>query len=194
MEVFNASILVSVISLIYPAAIILFIFIWMTLLVYGIFNGRNLIISVIALLLPYIYLYLYFFWTDQADAALAAYLDYFRNIFSFILNKEVLQLFIWSIFSIFMLLPAFMRISGTLSSFNINFRKKMAATSWLMAFSLPMIIFQGSVNFNNLIFLPAAIMIAHYYQLFKKSAMNEIALLIFMVLVLLNNYLFFFNA
>jgi hypothetical protein len=194
MEVFNASILVSIISLIYPAAIVLFLFIWMTLLVYGIFNGRNLIISLLAVLLPYIYLFLYFFWTDQVDAALISYHDYFRQIFNFILNKEILQLFIWGIFVIFMLFPAFTRISGTLSSFNINFRKKMSATTWLMAFSLPIIIFHGSVDYNTLIFLPASAMIAHYYHLFKKSALNEITLLIFLLLVLANNYLHFFNA
>lgn len=194
MEVFNASILIAVISMIYPPAVILFIFIWMTLLVYGIFNGRNLIISVIAFILPFLYLFLYFFWTDQVENALTTYADYFRHLFNFILNKEVLQLVIWSIFIIFMLLPAFMRISSTLGSFNINFRKKMSATNWLMIFSLPLIIIHGNVDYNTLIFLPASIMIAHYYQLFKKSLLNEIGLLIFLLLVILNNYLHFFNA
>jgi hypothetical protein len=194
MEVFNAGILTSVISMIYPVAIVLFLFIWLTLLVYGIFNGRNLIISFIAVLLPYVYLFLYFFWTDQVGAALDAYADYFGKIFAFEMNKEVLQLFIWSIFAVLMLLPAFMRISGTLSTYNIKFRKKMSATTWLMAFSIPIIIFHGNVNYNNLIFLPASIIIAHYYHLFKKSAINEIGLLIFLILILINNYLHFFNA
>ena len=194
MEVFNASILVSVISMIYPIALILLVFIWLTFLVYGIFNGRNLIISLISALLPFLYLFLYYFWTDQIGIALSTYFDYFGNIFNFIMNREILQMLIWGIFAILMLLPAFLRISGTLGSFNINFRKKMAATNWLMAFSLPLIIFQGSVNFNTLIFLPASIMIAHYYQLFKKSALNEIGLLIFLIMVIINNYLHFFNA
>jgi len=194
MEVFNASMLVSVISMIRPVTIILFVYVIMSLLVYGIFNGRNLIIAFIAVILPYVYLFLFFFWTDQVPAALEAYGSYFGNILSFELNKSVIQLMIWTIFALLMLFPAFTRISGTLSSFNINFRKKMAATSWLMVFSMPLIIFQGSVNYNTLIFLPAAIMIAHYYQLFKKSFMNEITLLIFFLLILINNYLHFFNA
>jgi hypothetical protein len=170
MEVFNASILVSIISLIYPVAIFLFLFIWMTMLVYGIFNGRNLIISVISVILPYVYLFLYFFWTDKIPEALSAYGAYFGKIFDFTMNKGIMQLTIWSIFVIFMLIPAF------------------------MSFSLPLIIFHGDVNFNNLIFLPAAIMIAHYYLLFKKSIMNEIGLLVFLLLALLNNYIQFFHA
>ncbi len=194
MEVFNASILVSIISMFYPVAIILYIFIWLSLLVYGTFNGRNLIISFIAVSLPYVYLFLYFFWTDQLNGALDSYSNYFGKIFAFRMNKDTWQLAVWSIFAIFMLLPAFMRITGTLSSFGINFRKKMAATGWLMTFTLPMILFQGQVDYNTLIFLPASIMIAHYYHLFKKSVLNEIALLIFLILVLANNYLHILNA
>jgi hypothetical protein len=194
MEVFNASILVSVIAMIYPEAIILFLFVWITLLVYGIFNGRNLVISIIAVILPLVYLFLYYFWTDQIPVALDAYKVYFVKVFDFQMNKEILQLFIWGIFVIFMLLPAFMRISGSLSSTNINFRKKMSATTWMMVFCLPLIIFHGDVNLNSLIFLPASVMIAHYYQLFKKSWVNEIGLLVFIILLILNNYLHILHA
>jgi hypothetical protein len=194
MEVFNASILVSIISMFYPLAIILYIFIWLSLLVYGTFNGRNLIISFIAVSLPYVYLFLYFFWTDQLNDALVSYSNYYGKILAFRMNKDPWQLAVWSIFAIFMLLPAFIRITGTLSSFGINFRKKMAATAWLMTFTVPMIIFQGQVDYNTLIFLPASIMIAHYYHLFKKSVLNEIALLLFLILVLANNYLHIFHA
>jgi hypothetical protein len=194
MAVFNASILISVISMIYPAAIILFVCIWMILLVFGTFTGRNLIISVIALVLPYIYLFLYFFWTDQLTEALDAYRVYFLEIFHFRITFEIWQAFIWGIFIVFMLAPAFMRITSTLSSFSINFRKKMSATGWLLAFTFPMIIFHGQADYNSLIFLPASIMIAHYYHLFKKSVWNEIVFLLFLLLILAHNYLQLFNA
>jgi hypothetical protein len=194
MEVFNASILVSVISMIYPPAIILFLFVWITLLVYGIFNGRNLLISLIAVILPFVYLFLYFFWTDQVPGALNAYQDYFGKVFDFQTNKEILQLFIWGIFVLLMLIPAFMKISGSMSTSNINFRKKMSATTWLMVFCLPLIIFQGDVNLNSLIFLPASVMVAHYYQLYKKSWVNETGLLVFLLLLILNNYLHILHA
>jgi hypothetical protein len=194
MEVFNASILISVISLIYPQAIIVFLFIWIALLVYGTVNGRNIIISLIAVSLPYLYLFLYYFWTDQLNAAFSAYLDFFSGIFEIQLNKNILQIAVWTLFAIFMLLPAFMRITGTLSSFSINFRKKMAATGWLLAFTLLLILFEGKPDYNTLVFIPSCIMIAHYYHLFKKSVLNEIALLVFLFLVLANNYFLLFNA
>lgn len=194
MEVFNASILVSVISMIYPLAVILFPFVWLSLLIYGTVNSRNIIISLIAFLLPYIYLFFYFFWKDELGLALNEYVHYFGRILSVELNKSILQLAVWGVFVIFMLIPAYMRITGTLGSFNINFRKKMAATAWMVIFSIPMIIYSGKADLNTFIFLPAAIMIAHYYHLFKKSVMNEIAVLLFLLLLLLNNYLPIFNA
>jgi hypothetical protein len=194
MEAFNASILISVISMIYPLAIFLFLFIWLALLLYGTVNGRNIIISLIAVSLPYLYLLFYYFWTDQLEPAFTAYRNLFAGIFQIELNKSLLQIVIWILFALFMLLPAYMRITGTLSSFGINFRKKMAATAWLVAFTLPMIIFSGKADYHTLVFLPASIMIAHYYQLFKKSILNEIALLLFLVLILVNNYLQLFHA
>jgi hypothetical protein len=194
MEVFNASMLVAVISMIYPAALILFIFIWLALLVYGTFNGRNLIISFIALVLPYLYLFLYYFWTDQSGEALSAYLLYLKNIMNFVTNRNVVQLILWGLFVVLMLFPAFTRLTGNLGSFGINFRKKMGATAWLLAFCIPMIIMDGRVDYHTLVFLPAGIMIAHYYHQFKKSVMNEIILLVFLFLALLNNYLPLLNA
>jgi hypothetical protein len=194
MEVFNASILISIISMIYPLSIILFLFIWLVLLIYGTVNGRNIFISLIAVFLPYLYLLFYYFWIDQLSSAFAAYRDLFSGFLEIEVNKSILQMAIWILFMVFMLLPAFMRITGTLSSFGINFRKKMSATAWLVAFLLPMIFFSGKPDFNTLIFVPSAIMIAHYYQLFKKSVLNEIALLLFLVLILANNYLQLFHA
>jgi hypothetical protein len=194
MEVFNASIMVSVISMIYPVAIVLSLFIWLTLMIYGVFNGRNIVISLIALALPYIYLFLYLFWTEQLNAAITSYLDYFGNAFDFEMNRNSLQIAIWSIFAILMLLPAFLRISGTLSSFSINFRKKMAATTWLMVFAMPLILFSWKVDYQTLIFLPASIMIAHYYHLYKRSWLNETALMLLLLMIFVNNYLGLLHA
>jgi putative effector of murein hydrolase LrgA (UPF0299 family) len=70
----------------------------------------------------------------------------------------------------------------------------MSATGWLLAFSFPMIIFQGQVDYHTFIFLPASIMVAHYYHLFKKSSWNEIVLLLFLLLILTHNYLQLFHA
>ena len=194
MEVFNASILVSIISLIYTPAIFLSGYILLILLIYGTFNGRNLLVALIAFAIPYIYLCFYYFWTDQLTIALGSYQEYFRNIFTFQVNKGVLQIVIWVIFAVFMIMPAFMRITSTLSSFNINFRKKMAATAWFAVFAVPFILLDGRIDYHTLIYLPATVMIAHFYNLFKKSIINELTLLLFLLLVLLNNYLHLFHA
>ena len=194
MEVFNAGMLVSVISMIYPAALLLFFFIWLALLVFGTFNGRNLIISIIALVIPYLYLFLYYLWTDQAGEALSEYLSFLRNIINFDMVRNPVQIAVWIVFAVFMLIPAFYRVTGSLGSFGINFRKKMAATAWLVAFCIPMTVMQGNVGYQTLIFLPAAIMIAHFYHQFKKSIINEIIVLVFLFLILLNNYLPLLNA
>lgn len=187
--VFNASLILAVISMIYTGALFLFFMIWIFLLVFGTFNGRNLLISLIGMALPYLYLAVYYFWTDRLAEALEAYQWYFRGLLNYDPGQDVFQYFIWGIFFLFMLIPAFYRITGTLSSYNINFRKKMAATAWLLAFSLPLVLLNGPVDYHTLIYLPASIMIAHFYHLYKKAVIHEIITASYLILIFLHLYI-----
>jgi hypothetical protein len=188
-SVFNAGLILSVISMIAPTTVFLFLFIWIALLVFGTFNGRNLIISVMGFLLPYIYLAVYYFWIDQLPAALIAYQLFFMNLFDFGLTNDPLQFVIWGLFIGLMLLPAIYRTNNTLGSFNINFRKKMSATGWLLAFTFPMVLMSGETHYQTLIYLPSVILIGHFYNQFKKPVWHEVILLTYLGLILLNNYL-----
>lgn len=187
--VFNAGLILSVISMIAPTTVILFLFIWIALLVFGTFNGRNLTISVMGFLLPYIYLAVYYLWTDRLPEAMTAYQSFFLNLFDFNLETGLLQFVIWGIFVILMLLPAIYHTRRTLGSFNINFRKKMSATGWFLAFTFPMVLMSGESHYQTLIYLPSVILTGHFYNQFKKPVWHEIILLAYLGLILLNNYL-----
>lgn len=188
-SVFNACIILAVISMIAPTSLFLFLLIWMALLVFGTFNGRNLIISVMGFLLPYVYLAVYYFWIDRLPEALMAYRLFFLDLFDFSYKIDVLQFIIWGVFIVMMLIPAAYRTSNTLSSYNISFRKKMALTGWLLAFTFPMIFLKGDIDDHTLIYLPSVILIAHFYHSFKKPVWQEIVLLTYLLLILMNNYL-----
>ena len=189
MAVFNASILISVISMVSPEMILLFFLIWIMLLIFGTFNGRNLVISLIGLLVPYLYLGVYYFYTDQLPDALQAYRQYILSQAGPHFRVDYWQLAAWAIFIFLMLAPAFLRITSTLGVTNINFRKKMAATAWFLVFSIPLIFSSGPLESHNLLFLPASVMIAHYFSLFKKPVWQEIVLAVFLVVIILHQYL-----
>lgn len=189
LAVFNASIILSVISMIFQPAILMFFLLWLILLVFGAFSGRNIIITFIGFFLPYLYLAFYYFWIDKLDAAGNAYFDFYKDLLHFQAIKDYMQLGIWAYLIFLILSPAFFKITGTLSTYNINFRKKMGATNWFFIYSIPLILISGKMELNSLVLLPASIMIAHYFNTFKKSAWNEVVLLIFLVLVALHNYL-----
>jgi hypothetical protein len=78
--------------------------------------------------------------------------------------------------------------------FQHKFPEKNVGTGWFLGLHFPDDYFQGQIDYHSLIFLPATIMVAHYYHLFKRSAWNEIALLLFLLLILANNYLELFRA
>jgi hypothetical protein len=190
LAVFNASLILSVISMIYFPAILLFLLLWLMLLVFGTFSGRNIIITFIGFLLPYVYLVFYYFWIDKLDEAGTAYADFFENILRFQAGSDYLQYGIWAFFLILILSPAFFKITGTLTTYGISFRKKMGATNWFLIISAPLILLSGDVNFSLLILLPSSILIAHYYNIFKRSVWNEVMLLVFLAMAAAHNYLY----
>jgi hypothetical protein len=161
----------------------------MILLVFGAFSGRNIIITFIGFLLPYIYLALYYFWTDQLDQAIVAYSDFFGSLLGFSSGVDYMQYVVWSVLLFLMIFPAFFKITGTLSSYNINFRKKMGATNWFLVLSVPLIILSGKIEYNMVILIPASVIISHYFNIFKRSWWNETVLLVFLALIALHNYL-----
>ena len=161
----------------------------MILLVFGTFSGRNIIITFIGFFLPYVYLTLYYFWVDKLDIAVEAYSGFFTNLLHFNASSDYLQYGIWAYFLFLMLFPAFFKITGSLSSSNINLRKKMGATNWFLILSSPLVFLSGQIEFNLLLLLPSSIIIAHYYNLFKRSWWNEVVILAFLALIALHNYL-----
>ena len=193
LAVFNASLILSVISMIYFPAIVLFLLLWLILLVFGIFSGRNIIITLIGFFLPYLYLAFYYFWTDSLAEAGEAYLDFFLHLLTFRTGIDYLQYIIWGFLMFFMLFPAFFKITGTLGSYGISFRKKMAATNWFIVIASPIIILSGRIEVNLVILIPASIIVAHYFNIFKKSIWNEIVLLVFLLLLAVHNYLNYMN-
>ncbi len=194
MQVFNACMILAFITLIIPSMVILMLMVWLLLLVFGTFNGRNLVISFAGFFLPYLYLAVYYFWADRLPDAGDAYAGYFLRIFNLDFPVDYLQMMIWSWFFLLMFFPAFFRVTSTLSTFSINFRKKMAATAWFLFFTLILIPLSGPWELNTLLFLPAGIMIAHYYNLFRKQIWNEIVVLVYVALVIIHHYLVLANV
>ncbi len=188
MTVFNSSLVLSIITMILPEMIWLYFLIWIMLLVFGVFNGRNLLISFIGLVLPYIYLATYYFWTDRLEPALSGYAAYFLQLADQDFRAGFGELVIWGIMVLLMLFPAFFKITSTLGSYNISYRKKMAATAWFLVFTLPLVLISGPLDQHSLIWLPAAIMIASFYSSFKKAIWHEIILLVFIIAVVANQY------
>lgn len=186
---FNASLLISVISLVYPGALFLFPVTWIYFLISGTMGGRNLVISFLGFLLPYVYLGVYYFWKDLAMDALEAYRDYFARLPGFRSDSGYLQYAIWGTWFLLMLAPASYRTLSTISSSSISFRRKMSATAWLLAFTMPLILLPGNADFHTLLFLPAGIMIAHFYNLYKKPVFHEIVLSVWLLLILMHHYL-----
>ncbi len=187
---FSAGLLISLMSMLYTPAVFLVILFFLVFLVFGILSWREWVILIIGFFLPFFYLAVYYFWTDKLLEAASEYIGYFIRFFNFHFDFNILQLATWGLFIVLMLIPAIYRISSTLNGFNINFRKKMTASIWLLLISAVLIPSDQGIAFNNMFFLPSTILIAHHYSVIRKSYFHDIILLVFITLIVLQNFFF----
>jgi hypothetical protein len=126
---------------------------------------------------------------DRIPEAIGFYQNVLHKFFDTTINPDNFQLVIWVVIVLLLLLPAVVRIVSTIGGQNIAFRRKMTVTIWMAIFAAVMMIFGGDILYHNLIFIPAAGMVAYQLHGIKKSAWNEIVILALLVLSGVHNYL-----
>jgi hypothetical protein len=188
-KVLGVGLLAALTSMIYAPLVLFLLFIWIAFLVYRSLQWREWLVALIGFGLPYVYLATYYFWVDKLGEISALYIQYFRDILVFKVTMDPLQLGIWGIFSLLMFLPAVFRVSATLGGFNIAFRRRMAATVWMAVFGAIMIVSPGDIFCNNLIYLPATGILAHYYSTMKRPLWHEMILLLYLAAIGAHNYM-----
>jgi hypothetical protein len=185
----SIGILAALSSLLYAPMLLLIFYIWIVFLIYRMLHWREWFISVIGFVLPYLYLGVYYFWLDKLQDFYDEYIDYTVNIFQFTATADIFQIAIWIIFALLLVLPSVVKVLSTMGSHNIAFRRKMSATVWMALFAAFMIITQGDIGSNNILYLPAAGIVAYHFHSVKKSAWNELVVLSYLILIGVHNYL-----
>lgn len=176
-------------SLLYTPLMVMVLFVWIVFLIYRMLHWREWLIALIGFCLPYLYLVVYYFWMDKLDVFFDGYFYYLVTVVQFTGSSDLLQFSVWIVFGLLLMLPSIVRILSTLGSQNIAFRRKMSVTVWLAIFATLMIITPGNIGSNNLLYLPAAGIVAYHLGSVKKSAWNELVILAYLVMIAVNNYL-----
>lgn len=183
-KVMNATIGISVVSLIVPQAVFFMLFVWLGFFTLRIGTWREWVISLIGFLTPYFYYLVFLFLTDGLIEVLDGYRFFFEG---FSLNYSDFGITELAVFSVLLLLvlfsiPSFLSDAGERI---ISIRKKMWLHFHFFWTGLLALIFSahGGVILMPVLFLPMALMIAHTVVFKRKSWAIDVLMIVLIVLI-----------
>jgi hypothetical protein len=186
---FNAGIFISLASLFYFPAIILFAWLWLSLFILRAQYLREWGITMVGLLTPYFFLASWYYLTDQLFLRFEAYTKAFQNLGWINANFSLLNILIWGA-TLLLVILSLSIVYGQSTEKNVSIRKKIGVNTWLFVFSV-LLIFNdaASINRNGMLFIPLGIYIAYYLSFAKKLFWPQLLLLLLVALILVTQYL-----
>jgi hypothetical protein len=187
---FNAGIFISLASLFYFPAIILFVWLWLSLFILRIQYLREWGITMVGLITPYFFLASWYYLTDQLFWRFEAYTKAFERFGRIDANFTWLNGLVWGVVLVLVVLSLSI-VYGQSTEKNVSIRKKIGVNTWLFIISI-LFIFNNlsSINRNGLIFIPLGIYIAYYLSFAKKLFWPQLLLLLLIALIAVTQYLY----
>lgn len=186
-EILNASIAISIASMIIPYAIVFILFIWIGFLTYSINTWREWLISLIGLIVPYIYMFFAFFWNDNLDFIIGNYITFFNGLTIKFLQPNIYQ---WISVSL-LLIIAFMSTMHFINDASdkiISIRKKMWLTFQFAFVTLMAIGSAGTAAplLLPVLYIPISIMLSYSVHNQKRTRFYNIMMLLLICSFLIN--------
>lgn len=186
-EIFNVAFLISIASLFYLPALLFIFLLIAALITYFLLSIRELLASIIGVLLPYIFVTLYYYWFDQLEEKIGYFSALTINIET--IFKQIVP-YGWASIVVTGLigLVSISRIYlGTLRDKPIRIRKRFQVLLAYLIISVVSVIFAGpllEVHYG-IIMLPLSVIIAGFFQENKKLQINEAFFNMLLLLILL---------
>ena len=184
----NAGLFVALASMFYYPAIILIIWVLLSLVIMDIREFRHFLIPIVGFLIPYFILFVIFYFNHSIIENIHAYSLAFSDLGFEKLGLTTMELVALILVFVFMGLSLMMIRSGNADN-SVGTRKKVNVTLWLFGFSFMMLFMQKPVVCNGLIFMVLAVMVSMALCYVKRSKIIDIALIIFMLAIIANQYL-----
>lgn len=191
-QVFTASFLLAIASLIYFPAIVLLLLLIFSLLVFQTLSFRIFLVSLTGVFAVYLYLFLFYFMSDSMEGQFWLYVEWFSTFPAFTIPPLSVNYGIW-ILILLLFVTALMHIFSQLNEGNISVRKKMLLNLWFLLLVLITLVFESDMLNIAIFFLaiPLTTIIASYLALRKKASLwTELYILILILAIFVNNTFF----
>jgi hypothetical protein len=184
----NSGFFVAIASMFYYPAIILIIWVLLSLIIMDIKELKHFLIPVLGFLFPYFVLFVCFYFNHSLNDRLQDYALAFNDLGLEKLGLTTMGTIALILVFVFMGLSLMMIKSGNADN-SVATRKKVNVTLWLFGFSFIMLFMQKPVVCNGLIFMVLAVVVSMALCYVKKSKIVDIALIILMLAIIANQYL-----
>ena len=192
--VYSAGFFAAAGSFFYFPFVFFFGFIFFSFIFVRVANWREWIDSLLGFLTPFIFLSVYYFWFDLLPEK---FVQYYSSINIELINLIPGDLFLMFSTLIIILYSLYTLISGVrrLNEKTIEIRRKTLLLGWILFFVLASIPFSSHLLLYSIemMFIPFSGLIAIYFMRLKKYFWQELCFLLFLALLLLNNFFLLFS-
>ncbi|MEA3318305.1 MAG: hypothetical protein U9R54_10135 [Bacteroidota bacterium] len=159
---------VALASLFYFPYIFLLVFIWISLLIFKPFSGREWFVPILGLLTPYLFLFVYLFLNDDVNYLVEA-IENFSFEFSIIVPSLPYIIF-YSFFSL-LLVVASISTARRVTMKKIKVRKYFNINWWVFILGIVLFLFVTNVSYEilYLIAIPSSFFITEYFYNIRKN-------------------------
>lgn len=186
---FNAGIFISLASLFYFPAIILFAWLWLSLFILRLQYLREWGITMVGLFTPYFFLASWYYLTDQLLWRFEAYSQALERFGRIDASYSWMNGLVWGVILVLVILSLSI-VYGQSTEKNVSIRKKIGVNTWLFIISIVLIFNNStSINGNGMLFIPLGIYIAYYLSFAKKLFWPQLLLLLLVALIVVTQYL-----
>lgn len=182
-EIFNVGFFIALAGLFYLPALLIFLLLIVSLILYFVFGLRSLMAAIMGFVVPFIFTFLYYFWFDRTEEWLQIYTEMW-DIGGGL--PEDLTAFGWISLVLFLLLGLISVLKlyvGILPDRPVRIRKRFQVLlAYLFIAVLPVfIIILENVNWQMILLLPFSVILAGFFQENKNNRVNNI---IFLIIIL----------
>ena len=192
-NIFDAGLYISIASLFYFPAIVLFPLVWVCLLVIRPFVWREWIISFLGFIVPYLFAFTYYFWLDKVGFFLFDKIFFPVSDSKFSIASEPTSFIILVTTLLFVIAVSFIKLLNGLpvnTAFSGNvflFFLWMIGLSFVSFFMAPILKF----NYLAIAAMPIAVYVANYFLNTQRLRLAEILFWIFLITIFYNQYVYY---
>ena len=191
---FNGGLLVGLMTLFYPPMIILLAVRFLGLVSHRINDLRSFLSVLLGVVTPFLYLFAYAFWTDGLQEVADNCLHISNAGFSVVMPSDIISISV-------LVLILILFVSALFTGYKNLYRRKIlkrrnvSIIIYLSVFLAVIYLFlSDDLQFFALLFVPAAVAVNDYLRFVKRKKLSEIAIFVLLVLVLIDHYLYLYNA